>query len=303
MVYYGQEYAKELGINVAKLDFFRGKEDHKEEAWQCPGCNSFFSSQSSMFIHQDTSPTCIKLAQHDRKLVCKGCKEVFSNGKILVDHQNGFCFPNCYRKEASGITNKCAICSKVFSDSTHMVKHMRNIHAKIKDYKCPTCGKAFSQKSHLTRHIKTVHQMSRPHQCPDCGQSFTLAQNMKTHRESVHLGIRYPCTWTPPPGDFEEYTFSCNKTFAEKTHLNNHIKKIHLKNFYFECQICLDKDVWWGCMERRGLESHKKHNHPVEYKEEQDAYLLKHPYECKFSKCRKRFETEVEQLRHQEKLH
>ena len=56
-------------------------------------------------------------------------------------------------------------------------------------------------------------------------------------------------------------------------------------------------------MDNQKLESHKKQKHALEYKEEQAAYLQKHPYECKFSKCRKRFETEVERLRHQEKLH
>ena len=184
-----------------------------------------------------------------------------------------------------------------------MTVHMRAIHAKIKDFKCPTCGKSFSVKSNLTQHIKAVHQMSRPHQCPDCGQSFTRATNMETHREAVHLGIRYPCTYTPPPGDFEEHTFSCNKTFSKKSYLTTHIKYVHLKNFYFECQICLDKDVWWGCMSNRDLEKHKKSKHPAEYEEEQAAFIAKHPFKCKFAKCRKRFESEVEQLRHQEKLH
>ena len=303
LVYYGQEYAKELGINVAKIDFFKGKEDHKEEAWECLGCKSSFSSESSMFIHQDTSPSCIKFAKHNRKLVCKGCKEVFSNGKTLVDHQNDFCFPNCYKKEASGVSNECAICNKVFSKTYNMVCHMRAKHAKMQDFKCPTCGKAFSKKSNLARHIKVAHQMSRPHKCPDCGQSFANSHDMETHRENIHLGINYPCTWTPPPGDFEEHTFSCNKTFSTKSSLQRHIKKVHLWNFYFECQICLDNDDWWGCMQRDRLEIHKKNKHPVEYKEEQAAFIAKHPFQCKSAKCGKRFETEVERLRHQEKLH
>merc|ERR1712110_803866 len=102
--------------------------------------------------------------------------------------------------------------------------------------------------------IKAVHQMSRPHQCPDCGQSFSHAHDMKRHHEAFHLGIRYPCTWTPPPGDFEEHTFSCNKTFTTQIALNLHIKKIHLWNYSFECQICLDKDVcgaaWLGSIWR-----------------------------------------------------
>ena len=51
------------------------------------------------------------------------------------------------------------------------------------------------------------------------------------------------------------------------------------------------------------LEAHKKSKHPQEYAAEQEAFLSKNPFECKYSKCRKRFETEVERSRHQEKLH
>jgi len=303
LVYYGQEYAKELGINVAKLDYFKGKEDHKDEGWKCPGCNTLFSSEHSLFVHQDTHSICSrKFAQHNRQLVCKGCKEVFKNGKVLMDHQI-VCFPKCFRRELTGVTNKCEICRKVFKSSRNMKVHMTTVHGKMKDFKCPTCGKAFRMKAHLTKHIKTVHQMSRSHSCPDCGQSFTEAGNMKRHREALHLGIRYPCTWTPPPGDFEEFTFSCNKTFTLKRNLDAHIKKVHTWNFRHECQICLAKDVWWGCMSSTAFKSHMKSKHPEEYQAEQEAFNSKHPHVCKFSKCRKRFETEVERVRHQEKLH
>jgi len=305
LVYYGQEYAKELGINVAKLDYFRGKEDHKEEGWTCPGCNTIFASEQAMFVHQDTSRAscCNKLAKDDRHLVCKGCQEVFTNGKILTDHQTGFCFPNCFNKEAAEDRKKCAVCKKVFFSANNMKIHMRTVHAKMKDCKCPTCGKAFSQKSHLSRHIKAVHQLSRPHKCPDCDQSFTRAHHMRDHQDSVHLGIRYPCTYHPPPGDFEEFTFSCNKILSSKAALKIHITQCHIREHRYECKICLDKDVWWGCMRPCTLELHKKSCHPQEYAAEQEAFLAKHPFVCKFTKCRKRFETEVERSRHQEKLH
>jgi len=305
LVYYGQEYAKELGINVAKIDYFRGKEDHKEEGWKCPGCNTVFASEQAMYVHQDTSglSCCNKLAKYDRHLVCKGCQEVFTNGKILKDHQTGICFPNCFNKEAAEDRKKCAVCKKVFSSAQYMKIHMRTIHAKIKDWKCPTCGKLFSTKENLGQHIKAVHQMSRPHKCPDCDQSFALAHHMRNHQDSAHRGIRYPCTYHPPPGDFEYFTFSCNKIFTEKGSLKDHVRQCHTRQHKYECKICLDKDVWWGCMTPWKFERHKKSRHPQEYAVEQEAFLAKHPFVCKYSKCRKRFETGLEMNRHQEKLH
>merc|ERR1719154_197836 len=95
----------------------------------------------------------------------------------------------------------------------------------------------------------------------------------------------------------------CGKTFSQKGKLKRHIKQCHTRQHRYECKICLDKDVWWGCMRPTELELHKKSKHPLEFKAEQDAFLTKHPFECKYTKCRKRFETEVERSRHQEKLH
>ena len=184
-----------------------------------------------------------------------------------------------------------------------MKQHMSAVHGKMKNFKCQTCGKSFSRKENLTVHIKAIHQMSRPHKCPDCDQSFTEAGIMRKHRESVHLNIRYPCTWTPPSGHFEEFTFSCNETFSRLDSLKRHIRQCHTRQHKYECMICLDKDIWWGCTTPFQLERHKKSQHPEEYRAEQDAYMTKHPYECKYPKCRKRFETEVERQRHQEKLH
>jgi len=56
-------------------------------------------------------------------------------------------------------------------------------------------------------------------------------------------------------------------------------------------------------MNMNDLDKHKKSKHPKEYQAEQEAYIAKHPFECKHARCKKRFETEVEVDRHHEKLH
>ena len=56
-------------------------------------------------------------------------------------------------------------------------------------------------------------------------------------------------------------------------------------------------------MNKGHLESHMKSKHPKEHQAEQEAYIAEHPYECKHAKCKKRFKTEVERLRHHSKLH
>ena len=56
-------------------------------------------------------------------------------------------------------------------------------------------------------------------------------------------------------------------------------------------------------MARVHLENHMKSKHPKEYQAELEAYIAKHPFECKHAKCKKRFETKVEVDRHILKLH
>ena len=170
-------------------------------------------------------------------------------------------------------------------------------------FKCSTCGTNFGLKEHLQRHIKDVHQLARPFPCPDCGQSFARKADMERHRASVHQGVRYPCTWRPPPGDPEELTHSCDKSFSTKDHLSRHIRMVHTQRYRIICEICDDQGVLRSFYDNLALKRHKLSKHPREYEVELQEYNNNHPYVCKYSRCKKRFKTEVERSRHQEKLH
>ena len=85
---------------------------------------------------------------------------------------------------------------------------------KIKDYECPDCDYKCSRNSHLQKHIKAVHDKIKDHECPhsDCDFKSSSKGGLQEHIKAVHDGIKdYEC----PDCDFK-----CSKN----THLQRHIK-------------------------------------------------------------------------------
>ena len=47
-------------------------------------------------------------------------------------------------------------------------KHVKSVHAKIKDHECGECDYNASRKCHLQQHIKAVHKKERDFACGEC---------------------------------------------------------------------------------------------------------------------------------------
>jgi hypothetical protein len=151
----------------------------------------------------------------------------------------------------------------------------------------------FSVNQNLMRHIKNVHEKMRPFKCEHCGKSFGVAYTRKQHMEAVHSNIRYPCTWQ-----------GCTHQAHSKAMLKYHVRRAHTKEWSLECQLCKDQlDIWWGCILPWEMKRHKAKKHPMEWEEEQEVYKRDHPFICKYKKCLNRYKTQVEKDRHEKKLH
>lgn len=137
-------------------------------------------------------------------------------------------------KEETHNNRKCAVCSKVFTRSNNLVKHMRS-HSGENPYACSECDKRFSQKFDLNRHLLT-HTGEKPYSCEHC--SYTCAQRSTLNQHlTTHTGHK------PHSCDV------CGKSFARSRNLNQN-KLTHTGEKKYKCEQCEKVFSWRGDLKR-----------------------------------------------------
>ena len=328
MVFYGETYASEMGINVDIYEKFVGKEDQTKEAVACKYCKSTFDGKKKLEEHlkkgENMAYRCgvkqtmemVRMAETgERRFVCKKCGKGFKKRSLLNFHGSAHskfkafhctaagCGKAYSRKNTldrhkkvvhDGVDHECPDCGKRFGRKSSFTAHHKMVHLQERPFKCAKCGIVFSSKQKLTSHIITVHKKIKEFKCDQCDKRFGHTDIRKTHIAIVHSLIRYPCTWCE----------TCSHQAFSKEQLKYHIRRVHTKEWSWECQLCEDQlNIWWGCIYPWEMKKHKAKKHPVEWEEEQEAYRRDHPFICKYKKCGNRFASKVEVKRHQNNLH
>lgn len=114
---------------------------------------------------------------------------------------------------------------------------------------CPICPKKFKWKISLKEHLRKMH--------PNESQEQGTDNNASTTMKMVKPGLA-----NPKKTDF--ICVHCNKSFSKSTNVSIHIRRIHLKQRNYKCDICSKTFFAINDIERH-LKVHgvqKKHNCP-----------------------------------------
>ncbi|CAH3196558.1 unnamed protein product, partial [Porites evermanni] len=194
LVWYGESYAKELGISLDDNDkLVRDRGWANGGAFTCEGCGKMFTSLN--FMQRHMKYYCLTRTTN-RTWDCKKCNKRFASMHYLKIHV-------CEKPY------QCTQCNKVFNQLSNLTKHLRT-HTGEKPYQCTQCNKAFNQLSNLTTHLRT-HTGEKPYQCTQCNKAFANSGDLTKHLRT-HTGEKpYQCS-------------QCNRAFNHSSVLTKHLR-------------------------------------------------------------------------------
>nr|CAI5870419.1 unnamed protein product [Callosobruchus analis] len=230
-------HKKSLNDHIIKIhpDFIASVSGKIHECTKC----AYKTTRSSHFRdHMAKHPELAAICR------CTYCDETFPRKTLLNEHITKK-HPDFIASVGCKV-HECTKCSYKTTRSSHLKDHMAK-HPELADncvfYRCTYCNKTFVRKTLLNEHITKKHPdfiasvSCKVHECTKCSFKTTRIRNFKEHMVVHHelAGSRiFKCTY-------------CNKTFARKLSLNDHIIKKHpdfiasVSSKIHECTKCTYK--------------------------------------------------------------
>ncbi|CAH0698497.1 unnamed protein product [Spodoptera exigua] len=138
----------------------------------------------------------------------------------------------------------CKECGTGFVTKYRLKVHTKSMHAGG-NYPCEVCGKVFSTQQKYKNHVNTVHKLLKRFKCTKCSERFAEYFRRQKHLVQVHgvAPLQYKCN-------------VCDKNFDRRYTLSRHMKRDHLEERDYQCEMCSYK-----CFTKNELRVHMvKHN-------------------------------------------
>lgn len=163
----------------------------------------------------------------------------------------------------------CHMCGKQFRDSGGLTRHLKDVHAKLKNFTCDLCSRAFASKATRDDHRRT-HTGERPYICDSCGKTFKSKASLYIHSKLHTDEFPHVCSYcnkrfrrrqevlahvTTHTGEKNHSCDVCEKKFRVKSELARH-KLIHSESKPFVCGKC-----GLAFRQKRYLNNHIKSRH------------------------------------------
>nr|CAI5870416.1 unnamed protein product [Callosobruchus analis] len=246
-------HKKSLNDHIIKIhpDFIASVSGKIHECTKC----AYKTTRSSHFRdHMAKHPELAAICR------CTYCDETFPRKTLLNEHITKK-HPDFIASVGCKV-HECTKCSYKTTRSSHLKDHMAK-HPELADncvfYRCTYCNKTFVRKTLLNEHITKKHPdfiasvSCKVHECTKCSFKTTRIRNFKEHMVVHHelAGSRIFNRIKKHPTVTNNSVFNrctyCNKTFARKLSLNDHIIKKHpdfiasVSSKIHECTKCTYK--------------------------------------------------------------
>ncbi|KDP43419.1 hypothetical protein JCGZ_16706 [Jatropha curcas] len=200
-------------MNVEKVDENGKTEGLKSNT--CQECGVSFKKPAYLKQHMQSH-------SFERPYVCSvnDCHKSYRRKDHLTRH----------RLQHDGKLFKCPIetCNREFVFQGNVKRHVEELHIKLESVEAicaePGCMQHFSNIQCLTAHIHSFHRYIT---CEICGTKQlkkNIKRHLRTHEATGVLKKRIKCHFK-----------DCDRTFSNKTNLNQHVKAAHLEIRTFAC--------------------------------------------------------------------
>ncbi|XP_011504676.1 PREDICTED: endothelial zinc finger protein induced by tumor necrosis factor alpha-like [Ceratosolen solmsi marchali] len=191
---------------------------------------------------------------------CRNCPKALSTSYNYFAHK---------RIHAREKLLTCKICSKNFTVTSSLTRHVRDVHDKIKDYDCGYCERRLASRIARDEHQRT-HTNERPHICETCGKSFRQRASLSVHKRFHSKNFSFRCSQCgrafPRKQDMERHELThtdqkpygckvCGKSFRSSASAIRH-RQSHDSSSKYICDVCGD-----SFSQERYMKSHKTKMH------------------------------------------